>query len=237
MDKKIISFSLWGNDPKYTYGAIRNAEIAAYIYPDWICRYYIGKSTDDNIIQTLKSLKNTEIIQMDVDGDWTGMFWRFYAASDPDVSVMLSRDTDSRVSYREKFAVEEWLKSDKSFHIMRDHPLHAIPILGGMWGVKNPKLSGIETLINDYTKGDFWQVDQNFLKQIIYPIIQEDCFVHDEYLHINHHSKPFPTPKIGALSQLWYDTNFPAYYVGKSYLFEDRANDDTENKFPWRDDE
>ena len=31
---KIISFSLWGQDPKYTIGAIRNAELAREIYQD-----------------------------------------------------------------------------------------------------------------------------------------------------------------------------------------------------------
>ena len=31
--KKVISFCLWGNDPKYNVGAIRNAEIAKEIYP------------------------------------------------------------------------------------------------------------------------------------------------------------------------------------------------------------
>ena len=27
MNKKIISFSLWGNNPKYCVGAIKNAEL------------------------------------------------------------------------------------------------------------------------------------------------------------------------------------------------------------------
>ena len=39
--KKIISFCLWGNDPKYTVGALRNAELAKTIYPDWKTRFYI----------------------------------------------------------------------------------------------------------------------------------------------------------------------------------------------------
>ena len=33
-------------------------------------------------------------------------------------------------------AVNEWLDSDKSFHMMRDHPLHDIGMLGSAWGVK-----------------------------------------------------------------------------------------------------
>jgi glycosyltransferase involved in cell wall biosynthesis len=60
--KKIISFSIWGENPKYTIGAIKNAELSLEIYPDWICRFYIGKSVPYDIIETLKNMKNTEMI-------------------------------------------------------------------------------------------------------------------------------------------------------------------------------
>jgi hypothetical protein len=73
---KVIAFSLWGNNPIYTIGAIENKELAKKHYPDWTCRYYIGKSTNCEIVEQLKDV-NTEIILMDSDGDWTGMFWRF----------------------------------------------------------------------------------------------------------------------------------------------------------------
>ena len=79
---------------------------------------------------------------MNEKGDWTGMFWRFLAA-DHLSDIVLSRDTDSRLNKREKAAVDEWLNSDKDFHIMRDHPYHATEILGGMWGCRNGILHGI----------------------------------------------------------------------------------------------
>jgi hypothetical protein len=192
--KKIISFSLWGDNPKYTIGAIRNAELTPIIFPSWTSRFYCGKSVPNDIIKTLASLPDTEVIMMDVDGDWTGMFWRFYACEDSD--IMLSRDTDSRLSSREKLAVDEWLESDKDFHIMRDHPYHNTEILGGMWGVRNGLLNNIKSLINEYVKGDFWQVDQNFLKQIIYPIVVDKSFIHDSYLSYNINSKKFPSERI-----------------------------------------
>ena len=50
---------------------------------------------------------------------------------------------------------------------MRDHPQHATEILGGMWGVRNNLLPNMVGMINDYVKGDFWQVDQNFLREIM----------------------------------------------------------------------
>lgn len=183
--KKIISFSLWGDIPRYTEGAIRNAELALEIYPDWICRYYLGKNTPLGIIGRLSEFDNTEIYIMNEPGDWTGMFWRFYPASDLDVGVMISRDVDSRLTAREKAAVDEWLGGDKDFHIMRDHPYHNTAILGGMWGVRNCLLLDMVEYINEYSKGDFWQVDQNFLRECIYPKVKDDALVHDEYFEKN----------------------------------------------------
>lgn len=179
--KKVISFSLWGDIPKYTIGAIKNADKALEVYPDWICRYYLGKSVPIDIINELIKRKNTEIFIMNENGDWNGMFWRFLAADDPTVDVMISRDTDSRVSFREKIAVEDWVNSNKDFHIIRDHPHHFIEILGGMWGAKNHILNGLSKDINQYKKGNFWQVDQNFLKEIVYPKIKNYARVHDEF--------------------------------------------------------
>ena len=189
--KKIISFSLWGTNPIYNIGAIKNSELAKTIYPDWVCRYYVGKSVPTETIKKLENFDNVEIILMDEDGNWTGMFWRFYPAGEEDVDVVIVRDCDSRLNQREKDAVDEWLNSDKGFHIMRDHPYHTTEILGGMWGSKKGVVTKIKDYINDYIKGNFWQVDQHFLRDIIYPLIKDNCVVHDEFFD----NKPFPSKR------------------------------------------
>jgi len=206
--KKVITFSLWGDDKKYTIGAIENARLAQEHYPGWVCRYYLGKSVPEDIVKQLDDFQNTEIVLMDEDGDWTGMFWRFYAASDPDVSIMISRDCDSRLGNRERMAVEEWEHSNKSFHIMRDHPHHGTEILGGMWGCKKPLLSNMVSLIEDYKRiGNFWQVDQNFLRESIYPVVSQDSMVHDEFFQ----KRPFPTERDGLefVGQVYDKNNMP----------------------------
>ena len=191
---KIISFSLWGQDPKYTIGAIRNAELAPEIYPGWTCRFYTGEDVTDEIKSKLLDLKS-EVIEMG-GADWNGMFWRFFAAEDAD--IMISRDTDSRLGKREKAAVDEWLASDKDFHIMRDHPYHKTEILGGMWGCRNGILKGIRAMISDYDTREFnnkYQVDQNFLREEIYPLVLHKAMVHDEYFN-DPTRKPFPVSRI-----------------------------------------
>jgi len=191
---KIISFSLWGDNPIYTIGAIRNAELTNEIYDGWKSRFYCGKSVPNHIIVKLQSIPNCEVVFMEEQGNWEGMFWRFYACGDAD--VMISRDTDSRLTLREKFAVEEWLQSSKDFHIMRDHPHHSTEILGGMWGCKNGILRNIKSLIDEFVKGNFWQVDQNFLRQKIYPLIKNNVFVHDEFFNYETNKNNFPTKRI-----------------------------------------
>mgnify|MGYP003632097429 CR=1 FL=1 len=198
---KVIAFSLWGDNTRYTLGALQNANLAKVVYPEWVCRFYVGQSTSRIIVDMLREFDNVEIVEMEEQGDWTGMFWRFIAASDPNIEVLIVRDCDSRLWFREKEAVDEWLASDKDFHIMRDNQQHGVPILGGMWGVRNKLLYNIEEMIKEYSKGDFWQVDQNFLRDVVFPIVADQAFIHDEFFGGN----PYPTPR---------DEN---HFVGQAY--------------------
>lgn len=187
--KKIISYSLWGDNRKYTIGAIRNAELAKNLFPSWICRYYIGKSTPEEIIHLLELMDNIEIIRMDEQGEWNSMFWRFFPISDSDVEIMLSRDCDSRLSEREKLCIDEFINSDKKFHTMRDHPWHN-GIMGGMWGAKKGILNNIKELIENWPKTNQWQTDQSFLNTVIEPMVRNEILLHDS-IHLNN----FPTKR------------------------------------------
>jgi hypothetical protein len=219
MVKKVISFSLWGVVDKYTLGAVKNAKIARDIYPGWICRFYVGKSTPREIVGELIDQDNTEVFIMNEEGNWSGMFWRFASAYDPAVSVMLSRDVDCRLGMREKAAVDEWLESDKDFHIMRDCAGHNIPIMGGMWGARNGILENMGGLISSFKKGEYWQVDQQFLAAHIYPHVRNNSFVHDEYFEFEEWRKPFPTAReSGTLEG---HPHIPLDYVGKALLGDD----------------
>ena len=209
---KVIAFSLWGDNTRYTLGALQNASLAKIVYPGWVCRFYVGQSTPRIIVDMLKEFDNVEIVEMDEDGNWTGMFWRFLAASDPNIEVLIVRDCDSRLWFREKGAVDEWLASDKDFHIMRDNHQHGVPILGGMWGVRHRMLYNIEEMIKDYSKGDFWQVDQNFLREVIFPIVSDHALTHYEFFG----GIPYPTPR---------DEN---HFVGQAYAGTGRILDQEE---------
>jgi hypothetical protein len=59
-----------------------------------------------------------------------GRIWRFLPMIDSRVDAFISRDADSLISERESAAVDEWLKSNKIYHVMHDHPAHFASIPG-----------------------------------------------------------------------------------------------------------
>ena len=64
--KKILSFCLWGNNPTYNIGAIKNAELAKIYYPDFECWFYIhSDSVPQTTIESLKQLDNTKELLRD----------------------------------------------------------------------------------------------------------------------------------------------------------------------------
>lgn len=175
--KKIISFSLWGKDEFYNYGAYENAILAKTIYPGWICRFYYS-DMDQTIFNLLSKLDNVEMINMKSGHNYSNMFWRFIPAFEEN-SIVMSRDADSRLNMREKLAVDEWLKSDKDFMIMRDHAHHKTRILGGMWGSRNSVLSPLKKKFYDYGRIDKVGNDQKFLQDVVYNHIKKKSIIFD----------------------------------------------------------
>jgi hypothetical protein len=93
-------------------------------------------------------------------------------------------------------AVDEWIESKKSLHVMRDHPAHSIPygnnslgILGGMWGLKNNVIPLMDMMKNFFSSSKVMEYgsDQRFLKSV-YSILENDRCTHDDFFE----KKPFP---------------------------------------------
>lgn len=190
---KYLSFSLWGDNPIYNIGAIKNAELWKSIYAEWQMIVYYNNTTPSNIINKLNEL-GVKTIDMSFS-ELFGAFWRFTALDIDDCEYVIFRDTDSRISIREKMAVDEWINSGTSLHVMRDHPYHQIPagnnqlgILAGMWGMKGNILN-ITNMITSYPDSvkPIYGNDQTFLKEIFSRFEFDKC-THDEFFE----KKPFP---------------------------------------------
>ena len=177
--KRVVSFSLWGTSEIYLQGAVAAVDQVARAYPGWECWFYLAKDVPEAIRSQLAA-KGARVLDGPPWGPWAGMYWRFLAASDPTVDIMISRDVDTEILPREVAAVGEWLDSGKSLHIMRDHPKHEMPIMGGMWGCRTAKLRDMQALIISRGKFDRYGRDQEFLSKIIYHKFLDDSLIHSE---------------------------------------------------------
>lgn len=176
--KKVVSVSLWGNDPRYITGTIKNAHLSARYYPDWEFRVY----AEAQLHEYLKDIPAR--VLPPIQGWANGRFWRFAPAFESDVDVMISRDCDSRISQREASCVEEWLESDRKFHVIRDHERHYdFPMLAGMWGVRGGLSQDIKTSIPEWSKdGNAYLIDQIWLGNMVWlgANAVEKAFVHGD---------------------------------------------------------
>jgi hypothetical protein len=174
---------LYGTKEMYWRGALENIKLSQEIYPGYVCRFYIDEDAPQNLKDSIEG-DNVEKIFMKNIGGIDGMFWRFLGACDKNVDIFLCRDTDSRLSLREKAAVDEWLMSDKDLHIMRDHPTgHMEPIMGGMWGCRNQLFQkhNFKNILNNWTLRTKYGDDQLFLKNVVYRKFKNFAFEHSEY--------------------------------------------------------
>jgi len=188
MKRNIISFSLWGNAEKYVNGSLENLKLAPEIYPDWSVRIYVDDSVPLDFCEELhKGGADVRLVNGPKRGSFYGAFWRFFVNDDETVDRFLIRDIDSRLNFREQAAVEEWINSDKDFHIMRDHPNHVWPIQAGMWGGKANKFK-IMPLINTVSNLDYYGCDEKFLMDMVHSKIKNSCIIHDS----NKKELPFP---------------------------------------------
>ena len=217
---KVISYSLWGDHPTYTVGAVRNAELAEQLFPDWTCVFYCFESVPDGIVSQLQSRSNCIVRMVRGSGDRRSAVQRFFPAEEDGVEYLLSRDTDSRLSPREVLAVQEWVSQGTDVHIMRDHPYHGVPILAGMWGVRGGKLKGIKQYAEEYVSkmdGSYKFQDQDFLTSWIWSRIQNGeltATVHDPFF-VKH---PFPPTSTRGKS------NRGVWFVGQVFDEHDSYN-------------
>lgn len=209
--KKIISYSLWGDSKKYCEGAIINAKMAQEYYKDWLCRFYIDRnisSTTEYYVNLLRKMPNVELKNPPNTISEKKYLWRFLPINDEDVSIMICRDTDGRITQREVDAVKEWEKSNYTFHFMRDHPHHRFLVMAGMWGMKKINFNMLneienycENKIQDYydSNGNKQSKldDQFFLRDKLYPLSGNNRVIHDEFIkYEGEECRKFPSPMI-----------------------------------------
>lgn len=181
-NKKIISYSLYGNNPRYTLPLLENSRISTSLYHDWTIYVYHDNTVSQDY---LNQLKQNNVVTINIEkSDHLNLppkMWRFLPIKNSNIDCVVFRDSDSLLTQRERDLVTAWEQSDKLVHIIRDHPLHIAPILAGMFGMKRDSFSILSNLIQSNApiiKSRPIDYDQVFLADHFYPIIRNNALIH-----------------------------------------------------------
>ncbi len=191
----VIAFSLWGAQPRYLWGALDNLLAAKSLFPNWQVRICL----DDTVPAAWQSafVELGAQLQTQPRGHTLRqrLCWRFHVANDPAVRRFLVRDIDSVLNPRDHAAVAAWLASGQRFHVMRDWWTHTDLILAGMWGGTAGVLPDMAALLAQYRPRamETPNVDQWFLRDSVWPLLRDDCLVHDRCFHPPGR-QPWPVP-------------------------------------------
>jgi hypothetical protein len=178
----VFSFCLYGpRNPRYYSPLLENIQIIAQYFPNWKAYIYVGPDVDPRYLVVLRSYSNVVIRETGITGS-QNMIRRFCAIDEPDVDIMMVRDADSLVHWRDRWAIHRFLeKPEYVAHTIRDHRYHASSLMGGLWGIRKTAGLVIADEYAEYIKNpkDLGVAhDQNFLGVQIYPKILDRLWVH-----------------------------------------------------------
>ena len=152
---------------------------AKKIFPGYLPRFYVSQEIEEGLITNLKEA-GSEIVRKERKDGIDGMFWRFLAAADPEVEVVIVRDVDTRLTLRDKQSNDTWLSSEKDYHIVRDAWHHRMEIIGGLWACRGEKIPHIEQLVANWKHKSFHWDDQIFLATKVYPWIRNLAYIQSD---------------------------------------------------------
>ena len=241
--------SLYGKDPKYLWGAIRNAQLAPIFFPEWKLRFYVSHPENDHTLRVpkriLRKLKQlgAEIAYVKTGSNISPVYWRHLVIDDDRVQAFLIRDADSRLSDRDSGAVKDWLakwnKTDAPpiLHCIRDHPSHSNrSIVDGLWGGNAVEIRRMLRSDIASTLADLYDIENernvnsttaHIIGDMIWPLMSSRALCHDSItcgVWPSSITKPFPFPR-----------SHPMEYLGREFDQHEepisRTGDDRLQKF------
>lgn len=178
-----FSFCLYGPETqKYYRGLLENIFLAGKYFPTWKVYVYYAPDVTEGMVNHLSVCTSVILRPTGVYGE-PNMIHRFYAIDEPDVDLMMVRDADSRIHWKDRWAIREFLSHPEFVaHTIRDNVQHTADMMGGLWGLR--KSSGL-CLRDEYAAytgnpvlGHRNGHDQNFLSDMIYPKVLPKLLVH-----------------------------------------------------------
>ena len=201
---KVFSFCLYGppNPRYYPTPMIQNVELIQGYFPGWKVYLYVSPDVDTGFLQQVSQYSNVVLKHTGKLGT-INRLERLFAIDDPEVETMFVRDADSRVHWKDRWAINDFLSKPQFIgHVIRDSKEHGASILAGLWGMhKIPEINMRELFtmfLNNPIDLGFGKdgVDQSFLGIYIYNRIKNRLLVHysNSMVLSGEHVVEFPFP-------------------------------------------
>ena len=203
--KKVIAYSLYGNNPRYLDVVDRTVKDAHRVYPEWTVRVFVPAEYDVSPLQK----HNMDVCVVTGTKCPDPMWFRMYFMNDSPADYTLVRDLDSLLTKREARAVDAWIASGRPMHVMRDSKDgHDHAINGGMFGVHNSGGINWRSILNAHLKGRGYGADLNVLASAVFgkAIPKSSILQHDSHTCVKWGAQPFPDN----------DLDDGKHYVGES---------------------
>ena len=128
MDKKLVSFCLYGSLNKYLHGIIESVVSYKIYFIDWDIRVYVCSKLKDHKVCSILQGLNCELVFVEQKSTKTEsnemMYHRFQPIFEDNIKYYLTRDADSRASEREYRLGQNFIKSGKTLHSILDQGCH-----------------------------------------------------------------------------------------------------------------
>jgi hypothetical protein len=197
----VFSFCIYGPaNPKYYDGLVTNVELITKHFPTWKIFIYAGSDVPIEFTTSLYKYSNVILRFTGKHGE-INMIHRFFAIDEPGVEVMMVRNADSRVHWKDRWAIREFMMAPSFYvaHTIRDNKEHTSNMMGGLWGIRKEAGLHIETEYRKYMenpKDHGVGHDQNFLSEIVYPKVLYRLYVHHSNgrVRLGERGEKFPFP-------------------------------------------
>jgi hypothetical protein len=175
----IFSFCIYGSNPKYVEGMVKNLEQIRHYYPTFQTWIVVGNDVPSEYIEKYQSFPNVKLTHYPLTGGRLTTF-RFFPIDNQYVACMIVRDADSRITERDRECIRRFLESDFTVYTIRDHYYHKCPLMSGQWGIKristHPSFqleAGYNELKDKLSSVDYYGNDEYYTRHYIFPMYGE----------------------------------------------------------------
>ncbi|XP_018008233.1 uncharacterized protein LOC108665936 [Hyalella azteca] len=211
---RVISVTTFGPSASYEAPLASLIWDSPRLFPGWSVWVYVRHPHPQQVCTLLRSAQHVffcDSRSLPALGDLkrtNPRMWKVAPLGDPNLRAVYVRSVGSLSSPREAQAVQQWLHSGKTWHVMRDHTQHTMPVVDGLWCARwTPtsayRMAALRNILlqRSYASLDAQQTSK-YLSDVLWPQIKLSGSVlqHDAYRcaeALPESFKPWPSRREG----------------------------------------